>query len=113
MDGSLYGCVFVCVCVCVCVCVSGTYELDAAKHVPIAPCVLGDKDTSQYYNLPLQKDALPKTGWRSSYDTGITPASSFPPVHRGLPFIHLCFYIYIYLPIYIYIYLSIYLYLRT
>ena len=101
--------------VCLCVCVSGTYELDAAKHVPIAPCVLGDKDTSQYYNLPLQKDALPKTGWRSSYDTGITPASSFPPVHRGLPFIHLCFCIYIYLPIYIYIYiyLSIYLYLRT
>ena len=92
----------VCVCVFVFVCaylsiyvyisisiVSGTYELDAAKHVPIAPCVLGDKDTSQYYNLPLQKDALPKTGWRSSYDTGITPASSFPPVHRGLPFIHL------------------------
>jgi peptidoglycan hydrolase CwlO-like protein len=61
----------------------GTYDLDPSKHVPLTPCPPTDKDTSQYYNLPVQKEAMPKTGWRSSYDVGITPASTFPPVHRG------------------------------
>lgn len=61
----------------------GTYDLDPSKHVPLTPCPQTDKDTSQYYNLPVQKEAMPKTGWRSSYDVGVTPASTFPPVHRG------------------------------